>query len=100
MRGLFSILLRLPKYLRLSWRLMKDPQVPWFSKLIVMIVVLYALSPVDLIPEYLLPHMGFGEDLLFFLLSIQQLIRSSPKEVVTQHAKELAEEQQSRDTTV
>jgi uncharacterized membrane protein YkvA (DUF1232 family) len=98
MRGLFSILLRLPKYMRLSWRLMKDPQVPWYSKLIVMFVVLYAISPIDLIPEYLLPHLGFGDDLLFFLLSIQQLIRSSPKEVVTQHAKEIAE-QKTDDTT-
>ena len=95
MRGIISILFRLPKYLRLSWRLMKDPQVPWYSKLIVMFVILYVISPVDLIPEYLLPHLGFGDDLLFILLSIQQLIRSSPKEIVTRHAKEIAEKADS-----
>ena len=96
MRGILSILFRLPKYLRLSWRLMKDPHVPWYSKLIVLLIVLYAVSPVDLIPEYLLPHLGFGDDLLFFLLSIQQLIRSSPKDIVVRHAREIAQESEER----
>ncbi|MDA0745750.1 MAG: DUF1232 domain-containing protein [bacterium] len=87
MRGLFSILFNLPKYLRLSWRLMKDPRVPWYGKLILVLAVLYAISPFDLIPEAFFPPLGIWEDLLLLLFSIQNLIRSSPEEVATEHAR-------------
>ena len=89
MHGLFSILTHLPRYLRLSWRLMWDSRVPLYLKLIVFAAVLYGLSPLDLIPEAFVPHIGFGEDFLFFLFSIRYLIRKSPEEVVTQHAREI-----------
>ncbi len=90
MHGLFSILIRLPKYLRLSWRLMVDSRVPWYLKLIVVAAVLYVLSPFDLIPEAFVPHFGLGEDLFIFLLSIRNLIRKTPEKIVTKHAREIA----------
>lgn len=101
MRGLLSILFRLPKYLRLSWRLMTDPRTPWSLKLIVVATVVYVLSPLDLIPEAFLPHIGFGDDILLFFLSLRNLIRNSPPEVVTRHAREIArtDGRQKRDAT-
>ena len=90
MRGIFSILFRLPQYIRLSWRLMKDPRVPWYAKLLVYLIILYGISPVDLLPEAFFPHLGYGEDILLFLLALQQLIRSSPPDVVTAHASDIA----------
>ncbi len=90
MRGIFSILFRLPQYIRLSWRLMKDPRVPWYSKMLVCVIILYGISPVDLLPEALFPHLGYGEDILLLLLALQQLIRSSPPDVVTGHASDIA----------
>ncbi len=96
MRGLISILFRLPQYIRLSWRLMKDPRVPWYSKLLVYLVILYGISPVDLLPEALFPHLGYGEDILLFLLALQHLIRSSPPDVVKGHASDIAEEKRRR----
>ncbi len=96
MRGIFSILFRLPQYIRLAWRLMKDPRVPWYSKLLVYVIILYGISPVDLLPEALFPHLGYGEDILLFLLALQQLIRTSPPDVVTGHASDIAEEKRRR----
>lgn len=96
MRGIFSILFRLPQYIRLSWRLMKDPRVPWYSKLLVYLIILYGISPVDLLPEALFPHLGYGDDILLFLLALQRLIRSSPPDVVTGHAGNIAEEKRRR----
>ena len=90
LRGLLSILFRLPKYIRLSWRLMKDPQVPLRGKIIVILVTLYVISPIDLIPEIMIPHLGFAEDFLFFLLAIQYMIRVAPLDIVTRHAREIA----------
>ena len=91
MRGLLSILFKLPTYLRLAWRLMWDPRAPLIPKLFLAVIILYALSPFDLVPEAVLPHFGWGEDLLFLILGIRNLIQLSPPEIVTQHAKEIKE---------
>ena len=99
MQGLLSILIHLPKYLRLSWRLMWDSRVPLRLKVIVVAVVVYSLSPIDLIPEAWLPHVGFGDDLLFLLLAIRNLIRNSPEEVVTEHARQIALDTGKKDTS-
>lgn len=91
MRGLFSIITRLPHYLRLAWRLLWDPRIPGLPKLFVILAVIYGLSPIDLIPEALLPPLGFGEDLVLLFLSIRNLIVHSPPEIVQQHAKDIAQ---------
>ncbi len=80
---------------------MMDPRTPRALKLIVVATVLYVLSPFDLIPEAFLPHIGFGEDILLFFLSLRNLIRSSPPEVVTHHAREIArtDGRQKREST-
>ena len=91
MRGLFSILTRLPQYLKLSWRLLWDGRVPLRRKLPVYAAVIYGISPLDFIPEAFVPHFGLGEDLGIILLSLWYLIRKSPPEIVTEHARNIAE---------
>ena len=90
-RDFLSIIFRLPQYLKLSWRLMKDPGVPRLLKLMVVAAILYAVSPLDLIPEAFVPHIGFGEDIVILLLALRTLIRSSPKEIVKRHANEISQ---------
>ncbi len=89
-RDFLSIVLRLPQYLRLSWRLMKDPGVSRVLKLIVVAAILYGVSPLDLIPEAFIPPLGFAEDVILLLLALRMLIRLSPKEIVTRHAREIS----------
>ena len=96
MHGFFSILLHLPRYLRLTWRLMKDSQVPLLPKILVVGAVIYVLSPYDLIPEGLIPEFGLGDDLGVLILSIWYLIRCSPPDVVTRHAREIAQESEKK----
>ena len=40
----------------------RDPRVPWYAKVLAIAVAGYALSPVDLIPELVLPLIGLGDD--------------------------------------
>ncbi len=94
-RGIFSIITRLPQYLRLAWRLFWDARVPLLPKVIAILAVLYGLSPFDLIPEILLPHLGFGEDIAINILAIRNLIAASPPEVVREHARNIAEKTRS-----
>ena len=91
MRGFLSIILHLPRYLRLAWRLMWDTRTPGYLKLIVILAVIYFISPIDLIPEGLIPQIGFGDDIFFLAFAIRNLIAYSPPEVVKEHARAIAE---------
>ena len=89
-RGVLSIISRLPKYLRLTWRLLWDSRIPVLPKVFVILTVLYGLSPFDIIPEVILPHIGFGDDIVFIILSIRNLIAASPQNIVQEHARKIA----------
>jgi uncharacterized membrane protein YkvA (DUF1232 family) len=90
-RGIASIILKLPQYLRLSWRLMWDTRTPAHLKLWVLLATIYAISPLDFIPDFFLPLVGYGEDLVLVILSLRHLIQNSPPDLVTEHAKEMTQ---------
>lgn len=90
-RGVLSIISRLPKYLRLTWRLLWDSRIPLLPKVFVVLTILYGLSPFDIIPEAILPHIGLGDDIVFVILSIRNLIAASPQNIVQEHARKIAE---------
>jgi uncharacterized membrane protein YkvA (DUF1232 family) len=64
--------------LRLAYR---DPRVPWYAKWILACVVGYALSPIDLIPDFI-PVLGYVDDLILVPLGILLAMRMIPKEVL------------------
>src|SRR5512139_2548370 len=47
----------------------RDPRTPWAAKLVIAIVVAYALSPIDLIPDFI-PVLGYLDDLVLLPLGI------------------------------
>lgn len=57
----------------------RDPGTPLLAKLIVVVVVAYALSPVDLIPDFI-PLLGYLDDLLLLPLGIYLAIKLIPDE--------------------
>ena len=59
----------------------RDPRTPWFAKLLAGAVVGYALSPIDLIPDFI-PVLGYLDDLLLLPLGIWLVIRLVPAEVM------------------
>ena len=58
----------------------RDPRVPWVAKVVVVFVVAYALSPIDLIPDFI-PVLGYLDDLLLLPLGIAIAIRLIPGDV-------------------
>jgi uncharacterized membrane protein YkvA (DUF1232 family) len=58
-------------------------QVPWYAKLIATAVVIYALSPIDLIPD-MIPILGYVDDLLILPLGIALTIRLIPPAILVQ----------------
>ncbi len=59
----------------------KDPRVPWYAKLFGALVVAYALSPIDLIPDFI-PVLGYLDDLILIPLGIAFTVRMIPKEIM------------------
>ncbi len=68
----------------------RHPGVPWYSKLLIMLTIAYALSPLDLIPDFI-PVLGLLDDLVILPLGILLSIRSIPKEVLEECRKRASE---------
>ena len=58
----------------------KDPRVPALSKIIIAVVVGYALSPIDLIPDFI-PVLGYLDDLVLVPIGIWLAVRLIPESV-------------------
>lgn len=61
-----------------------DPRVPWYAKAIAICVAGYALSPIDLIPDFI-PILGYVDDLIIVPAGIALVISLIPTEIVEEH---------------
>lgn len=59
---------------------LRHRRTPWYAKIVLLLVVSYALSPIDLIPDFI-PVLGLLDDLLLLPLGILLGIRLIPKDV-------------------
>ena len=66
--------------LYLAWR---EPQVAWYARLLALLVVAYAFSPIDLIPDFV-PLLGYLDDLILLPLGIWLAIRLIPPPVLAE----------------
>ena len=62
----------------------QDPRVPWYAKAVAIAVAAYALSPIDLIPDFV-PVLGYVDDLIIVPAGIALVIRLIPPEIMAQH---------------
>lgn len=61
----------------------KHPLTPWYAKVVAIFVVGYALSPIDLIPDFI-PILGYVDDMLLLPLFITLAIRLIPADVMAE----------------
>jgi uncharacterized membrane protein YkvA (DUF1232 family) len=62
------------------WLAARDPRMPLAVRLLALAVAAYALSPIDLIPDFI-PVVGYLDDLLLLPLGIALILRLTPPEV-------------------
>jgi uncharacterized membrane protein YkvA (DUF1232 family) len=62
----------------------RDPRVPWYAKATAACVAAYALSPIDLIPDFI-PILGYVDDLLILPLGIMLAVKLIPAELMAEH---------------
>ncbi|BAY47329.1 hypothetical protein SAMD00079811_49470 [Scytonema sp. HK-05] len=61
----------------------KDTRMPWYAKLLAAIVVAYAVSPIDLIPDFV-PILGYLDDLILVPLGIWLVLKMIPPSVLAE----------------
>jgi uncharacterized membrane protein YkvA (DUF1232 family) len=59
------------------WIAARDPRVPWYAKLLAAAVAAYALSPIDLIPDFV-PVLGYLDDVIIVPVGILLTVRMIP----------------------
>lgn len=60
------------------WLAARDRRTPWYAKLIALLVAGYAVSPIDLIPDFI-PVFGYLDDVILVPLGIMLAVRLIPK---------------------
>ena len=84
---------RLAVNLLALWKLFRHPDTPWLPKAVALLVLAYALSPIDLIPDFI-PVLGQLDDLILVPLGIALAVKLTPTGLWQQR---LAEAERSRD---
>jgi len=84
-----ALLFNLPKLIKLHIRLLKDPRVPLWPKLIFGAALAYVISPVDLIPDFLVPVFGAADDLVVLVAASRYFLRNCPPDVLEEHVRVL-----------
>ena len=59
---------------------LKEKRTPWYAKIIAAVVVVYALSPIDLIPDFI-PVLGYLDDLIILPALIAWCVKCIPNDV-------------------
>ena len=59
----------------------RDPRTPLYAKLVIVAVAAYAMSPIDLIPDFI-PVLGYLDDLILLPALVALTIRCVPAEVL------------------
>ena len=68
----------------------KDPRVPWYARVFAAVVVGYAFSPIDLIPD-VVPVLGYLDDLILIPLGVALAIKMIPPQVLSECRKKARE---------
>jgi uncharacterized membrane protein YkvA (DUF1232 family) len=83
-----GIVFYLWEQIRLAWRLLLDSRMPIILKVIPLFALAYALSPIDLIPEYLI-GVGWMDDAGLLLLAVALFNGSAPDGLWAEHMWQL-----------
>jgi len=82
MRGRFRWILKTPKnWLKVFSCIYRHPDTPRFARFILWIIIIYALSPVDIIPDWI-PVLGQLDDLIIITLGISILYKFIPESIM------------------
>lgn len=63
------------------WIAYRKPGLPWYARVFAALVVAYAFSPIDIIPDFI-PVLGYLDDLILIPLGVSLAIKMIPREIL------------------
>ncbi|HEY9553441.1 YkvA family protein [Allosphingosinicella sp.] len=84
-----SLAHRLRVDLHAAWLAARDPRTPWHARAFGLLVTAYALSPIDLIPDFI-PVLGLLDDAVLIPLGLWLFVKMLPEGVFDEHRAEAA----------
>jgi len=85
----FQFILNLPKIIKLIYRLFKDSRVPFYLKGILLLALAYAISPIDFIPDFIMPVIGQIDDIFVLFVASKYFLKNCPALVVDEHIQRI-----------
>lgn len=67
-----------------AWLAARDPRCPWHARAVGLIVAAYALSPIDLIPDFI-PVLGLLDDAILVPAGLWLFVRLLPDGLIEEH---------------
>ena len=64
MKRLWNWLKRLKSDIFILYLAFKDPRVPQQAKILLMLLAAYIISPIDILPDFVIPGLGYIDDLV------------------------------------
>jgi uncharacterized membrane protein YkvA (DUF1232 family) len=81
---------------RLALRLLRDPRAPMAAKFLLGATVIYLLSPLDVVPDWI-PVFGQADDIVVLLTGLNLFLKACPSWLVSEHEDEISGHRDSRD---
>jgi uncharacterized membrane protein YkvA (DUF1232 family) len=67
----------------------RDPRVPWYAKAMAVVIAGYALSPIDLVPDFI-PVLGYLDEVILVPLGVLLVVRLIPPAIMSEHRNSAA----------
>jgi len=90
-----QVLRHLPSFARLYWRLFRDRRVSILPKAVLVLTLVYVMSPFDVIPDFI-PVIGEMDDVAIVLFGLWLFIRLCPPQAVRETVRDIAARAENR----
>ena len=80
MNRIFSVLIRFQENLGILWRAFLHPKTPFYLKAIMVAVVIYLISPIDILPDFI-AVLGWVDDVLLVTFAVNWIAARLPEEI-------------------
>ncbi len=86
-KEMLNVLFHLPQIIRVYFRLLGDKRVQIRLKAILIGAFVYAISPLDLLPDFLIPFIGYVDDLVILIVAMKHFLRRIPPHILNEHVQ-------------
>ncbi|MBD3289432.1 DUF1232 domain-containing protein [candidate division KSB1 bacterium] len=87
-----NFIVNLPKLIKLHFRLFKDARTPLNAKIVLVLSLIYIVSPIDLVPDLLVPIIGYADDIIILVAASRYFLKACPPQLVTEHIEQIKSE--------